>query len=130
MTWSRSIAVLMLAIPVAGAEPGGGKLESPLLAIYDAWRTSGKTGLRNEALARRVELRSNRVSVRVAVTSEEAIPMLRKTLVHHGARITTTEGSSIFAEVPVSHLSQLAASQFVVGVYLDRPQQRPQAKQD
>jgi hypothetical protein len=115
---------------MVGAESASGKLESPLQAMYDAWKAKGKTGLRDEASARGVDLHSNRVSVRIAVTGEEIIPMLRKTLVQNGAHITATEGSSVFADVPIPHLSRLAASQLVVGIYIDRPQQRPQAKQD
>jgi len=125
---SRRLAILAVLATSLVAETKVGKLEAPLQAMCDALRTRGKAGLDAEAATRGIDLRSGRVSVRVTAATDEAIPNLTKVVIRTGARITAAEGSSVFADILVARLPHLAANTLVVGVYLDRPQQRPQAK--
>jgi hypothetical protein len=123
----RSFAVVLVTGLALAAGVSGGKLEGPLQAIYDAWKAKGTVGMQAEAGARGVELLSgSRVSVRIAASDPKNIPQIRKTAAKCGARIVTSEGASLFAEVPVDRLSKLASQTRVIGIYLDRPDQRPQ----
>ena len=130
MMWHRKLPFLLVVVPTLIAQAVPGKLEAPLQAMYDAWKAKGSTGLHAEAFARGVSLRSNRVNVRIAGTREDVVPLLRKAALRNGARVVSADGSSLFVEVPVSHLPKLAADSQVVGIYVDRPQQRPQIRQD
>lgn len=130
MTWCRNLLLLLAGVAALAADAKPGKLEAPLKAMYDAWKMHGSSGLRAEATARGVVLRSDRVPVRVAGVTEDAVPLLKKAALRNGARIVSTDGCSLFVEVPVAHLSKLAADALVVGIYIDRPQHVPQARQD
>src|ERR1700733_10128060 len=104
----RSFSILLFCgvalLPAADATRV--KLESPLKAVYDAWKAKGNAGLQAEAQARGMTLLDgNRVSVRIAASSEKRVPQVSKATVKYGGRIVTTDGVTLYAEVPVSGLS-------------------------
>jgi hypothetical protein len=124
----RNFSILALSVALSAKTPES-KLEPALQAVYDAWKAKGDDGLRAEALARGVSLTTeNMVSVRIAASSEKNVPLLQKAAVKSGSRIVTTDGASLYAQVPISELSKLASRSQVAAVYADRRDQQPKSK--
>ena len=122
MCGRRVLVAYLLAVSSMAPGVPPGKMEGPLQALFDAWKMKGGAGLRSESESRRIEIRARRVSVRIAMLNEGSVPLLREFAIKEGGRLITVQGSSMFAEFPVSRLGVLAARTDVIAVYLDRAQ--------
>jgi len=112
----------------AAVAAGEKKLDAALLAITRGFLASGGAGAQKAAAEHTVTLEQERAHLQITCASPEVVPAVQKLISEGSGQVEATLENRVYALVPVSLITRLAAADAVWSMTVNRATARPAAR--